>query len=719
MSAAKQSAKRNVIEFAIGMDGKPEGDVSAELYVFDASGALLGRAPLLKGVAALSIDEAQLKHAQLYVAPPLPESQPATPQAMRRLNAYEPVFHFKPDISQYELAPIPELHWPFLCRCRVRGRVIKRETVGPVTYDWPVCNARVHVCEVDPWRIVLPKLPDLVIDRLRDELLRWIERPIVFPPPLPDPPPFSQLQRMIVTPDKAAINPQPTPPQSEMLAMAQVMVPLPMRAKLVSGNHSDVRDALLKHIDIVKPLLCQWDWLWPYLYRWYTCDEVAVVMTDSHGRFDTTIFYPCLGDKPDLYFWVEYSIGGAWETVYRPALRCNTFWDYACGTEVTLVVGDARVHGCGDNPPLLGKKVVVRSVGNAVSMGEIYRAVDGAALEGLAKPGWIHATKPSPFGSQLELRVDFGTGLKAANITHYRWSYRLLGSTDEADWKALDAHVYRNYEELTPVGAPVVYKSLQIAPDPLVTGHFGIIDPVLPAGGVDWKILNEHIDLASAYFDTPAAAAKYELKLELFRKVGSMMQRVDLTAEGVELYEMTDPAPFGVGTHVTAPALADRALLSGAQLVGYRLVLHVDNRSCAGAIDDVVVNGKPAGKCGFLEYASPSDAAEIAFHASHPAGFAWFNFDAVRVSTTLGVTAANAVVNAASVNGFTRSGDMFSKSIRIDTLMSDELPAGETPCTRAAFAEALNVHATATNGYGRLDNLDAPMRFKAFAITPK
>ena len=48
----------------------------------------------------------------------------------------------------------------------------------------------------------------------------------------------------------------------------------------------------------------------------------------------------------------------------------------------------------------------------------------------------------------LEPRVDFGSGLKGANITHYRWSYRPLGSVDENDWLVMD-------EKGAPVGTPV------------------------------------------------------------------------------------------------------------------------------------------------------------------------------------------------------------------------------------------------------------------------
>ncbi|MBP7687069.1 MAG: hypothetical protein KA765_04150 [Thermoflexales bacterium] len=772
-SEYKPDAKRNPIRFKVGYDGQPDKPISARLYAFDARGQVLASAPVRDGEAALNATADQLKRARLFVAPELPKGRAETPtlQTMAHLNAYEPTWKFERGREVYELLPVPEILWPhwFWCTCRVRGRVIKVETLGGVTYEKPVCHARVHICEVDrlPW--IIAQLPDDIIYRLRDELIWAIEHPIPIPNP-PDPPykfdpgyidPVPVLQRAANVFGKfdgstVGFNPQPDPPHElKMRAMSRVAnfdavmlnpQPLPpktatlafeSRAALTAGSIGLVREALIKQVELIKIYWCDWDWLWPW-FR-YDCDELAVVETDEHGRFDTTIYYPCFGDKPDLYFWAEYSIGGTWTTVYHPSMRCNTYWNYACGTEVTLRVTDPRVHGCGDQPELLGKKVVVKTIGRQVSMGEIYRdsvVPSLKAKEGQVKEGWIDASlglgvvKASPFGDMLEPRVDFGSGLKGANITHYRWSYRTLGSTNDNDWSVLDEiqagrTVSRHYREASGPGDPVVYKSAQIGPDTTAPGgYFTLIDPVLPASGEDWEILDEGFDLASAYFNTTLVAdGKYELKLELFRKVGAAMQRVDLTAEGVELYEITDPAPLVEGAYTTSAATADRVLIDPVTLhvVGYRLVVHIDNRVCHGNIDDVTVNTVPAGRCGFLEYNTLNDTARISFHASHPDNFAAFHFRVVRVATDISEASANGLVDAGSANGFNRSGDLFSKDLTINTLMTSGLEDGETPCTRAAFAEALDVYALATNGYGRLSNLDGPrspeVDLKAFAIT--
>jgi hypothetical protein len=545
--------------------------------------------------------------------------------------------------------------------------------------------------------------------------------------------------------DEVALNPQPLPPKERAVRLSPANIrafdpqpdppqvkfaelPFEVHSALRSASTAVVRDALIQNAALIRIYWCYWDWLWPW-FR-YRCDEVAMIETDENGRFDTTIHYPCFGDHPDLYFWVECSIGEVWETVYRPSYRCHTYWNYACGTDVTIRVTDPRVHGCGERPELLGKKVVVKTIGRQVSMGEIYRdspVPAEKAKEGQVVEGWIHTDKPSPFGATLEPRVDFGSGLAPAGITHYRWSHRPLGSADDADWQVVDAPVSRHYRETSAPGDPVVYKSVQIAPDVTVPGYHAVIDPVLPAGGEDFEVLDEGFDLASAYFLTDGLApGKYELKLELFRNVAGVMQRVDLTAEGVELYEITDPAPLVEGSYTTTAAAADRVLVDAGtgHVVGYRLVLHVDNRVCFGTIADVTIGGVPAGPCGFLEYTNLSDLARIAFRASHPADFASFHFRVVRVTTQIDEATASGLVEAAAVNGFARAGDTFSKEIDINTLMTSGIVLGNTPCTRAAFAEALHVYALATNGYGRLDGLDAPrladpaqVNLRAFAIT--
>ena len=111
------------------------------------------------------------------------------------------------------------------------------------------------------------------------------------------------------------------------------------------------------------------------------------------GASSTTIWYPCFGDHPDLYFSVEYSIGGSWTFVYRPSIACHTWWNFVCGSSVTITVTDPRVPGCIDGVVPPGKVVVVKTIGRNISMGE-YRGAAAGANEGLFNPASMAPASP-------------------------------------------------------------------------------------------------------------------------------------------------------------------------------------------------------------------------------------------------------------------------------------------------------------------------------------
>ena len=111
------------------------------------------------------------------------------------------------------------------------------------------------------------------------------------------------------------------------------------------------------------------------------------------------------------------------------------------------------------------------------------------------------------------------------------------------------------------------------------------IRPLLPPAGNEWIVLNEHIDLATAYFDTASlagspdagppwpddlAAGKYEMKLELFNQLGNL---VNWTDENIELRITDQDAPFGTGTVTTSLASNyNRVLDINGKTVGFRMV---------------------------------------------------------------------------------------------------------------------------------------------------
>ncbi len=759
------------IKFKVSFETKSEKEIPLSAYAFDSQGEFLGGAPVNKeGQAELGIPENQLSETRIFFAPTPPQGareQTPTLETMAARAAYEPLWKFNAQKPVQDLLTIPgylSKFWPW-CFCRVRGKAVRPIVIQGTTYQMPVCHARVHICEVDPLIIWIPKWPDYIIHRIRDEYLAIIDQPFR-KPPRPDPPPEFAFDPGVIDPSpiniarmqpgaKVALNPQPLPPREGSATATPMRMAMPgpqpeppgppvaamaaklsdslsieTKAVLSSPTTSIVRDAILKNLDLIRPYFCYWPWLHPFLI----CSEVAVLETDQYGRFDTTIPYLCFGDHPDLYFWVEFCLNGVWTTVYHPPIYCHTYWNYVCGSEVTISVTDPRVPWCG-NPNLPGKVVAVMSIGNEVSIPEIRRSSAGVA-EGLTTVG-------QPFAGVLEPHVIFGAeDLIASGITHYRWSYRkgFAGA-----WKVMTRTVVRHYGMV--IGPNLFFLPFLLGPDPAFPGMnmFKIQPKDPPPGSLGWAPIDAHEDTATGFFeshleeggDAELAQGKYELKLELFKAAAPGVP-INLTTEGVTLKVPTSNAPFGPGvvptrTVPTDPGfpldpIPDRVFVSGGgDVLAFRLVLHVDNTICQAGMEDISVNGNAAGPCGFIQY-TPNSNAHIRFLARHPHGFATFQFQVVRGSSGR-VEAACAPapapilvlpsVQSPVVNLFVRDGGSnFTKDVPVDTnhVPEDDMVGN---CTKAAFAETLHVYAMATDGWNRASWLDAEPLPKAFALEPQ
>ncbi len=715
---------RNKLTLDVSLEN-PDFSGQIMAYVFDAAGKLLDQVPVKAGKITLSLSEQTLLRSRLFIAPLSDITQDSRPtlKAMTRLGAYSP--SLRAGGSLIEKIRVPDsvsLAW-LLCSCTVSGRVIKRDS------GYPVCGAKVHIGEVDKlWRWIY-RLPELELFRLRDELLKLIDKPELRRPPRPqpDPLPIAFIGPGIEAPNVAALGPQPEPPDRQLRQIRQissVSLPYEVRASLDSTSAQIVRDTLVGHIELVLPYLC----LWPYWWT-YRCDEITVVETDGSGHFEALIKYLCKGDKPDLYFWVEYEIDGILETVYHPPVPCNTHWNFDCSNEILIEISDERVPGCDTEPDPDGCKVQILSIGRKVSLCEIEG--DGATLanEGLTTAG-------QPFGGKLEPRVWFSrTTLLAKGIEYYRWSYRRLTQGDgtplttPGPWSALSRTVVRHYAKQS--GGKTTH-------EPYVLGPFAVgsesnlfkLKPVtLPAGAIEWTMMDEREDLASAHFESHKlgsgandcakafdAAGKYELKLELFTGGGVLVN--DWDAAGIDL-EMTDvPAPFGTNTVTTVSAPAYNRINAAGGTDAFRMALRVDNNCCSAGIDALSGGGLTPTDCGFYEI-TPTATVALGFTAGHPNNFATFSF-----SVKLGVVTQIYLASASGRTGHTpiltwdsppthayalSGGGHYSELFTATELLSG--------CPRGAFSEALHVWTLAQDGYVRLSSLDR-FNHAGFALTP-
>ena len=135
--------------------------------------------------------------------------------------------------------------------------------------------------------------------------------------------------------------------------------------------------------------------------------------------------------------------------------------------------------------------------------------------------------------------------------------------------------------------------------------------------------------------------------------------------------------------------------MSGSKVVGFRMVIHVDNNPCEAVIHPVKIGSRVANPCGFLNFDNTGDLVTIAFKARHENDFATFNFEINRGSVGL-VEGASGKVGTA-VSGYSEANGEYSKDVLVSYLLR-ALNPGDEPCVRAAFAETLYVRAMATNG---------------------
>lgn len=726
------------LEFSVPVEGHPDQPLDMVGYLFDARDRLIARSPLADGTIVLDVEQELLRRARLLIAPARPDLVDPSLDALRRAGAYEPPIMFGPDVKRYELRPIPPEIWKrwLLCSCLVQGRVVRPVTVGDHVLDMPVCHARVHVCEVDPWPLLIAKIPDLYLLRVRDELLR--PRPMR-PRPLPETTPVRPLQplpsarlRLEALAPEADVDAMRlaaldlAPEQLEEVARTQpelvaaVMrshhvppfeLPAELRAALQSESPTVLRAAFERHFEALLPWMCRWPWFWPLLRR----DELAVVETDPHGRFAARVLYPCAGDKPDIYVWVEFSIGGTWTPVYKPPMVCSTQWDYACGKDITIRVSDPRVPWCGDLPEMPGTEVGVITIGNAISVRQL-------GADGLAPGG-------RPLGGSLEPAVWFGTGLVAAGVTHYRWSYRRLAADGipAEDWHACDDFVGRHYGVSLP-GGGLLFKVFRVGPDEAIpTDTLFQIPPNAPPAGAWAPQINARSNTASAYFVTGTPGVRripdgmYQLKLELFGPVAGAMT----LKKGVHFRVPPSglAAPFPPDREIAFEAAPEANLLRGAdgQVEAFVLKVFVDNSPCIAAIYPTTVADSTQ-ECGFITFPATAPTASLAFLAAHPRNHADFDFSVIRGSCPVGAAAAVGKTGDTPVGPFALDGaGIYRANLGIGALLG---PLAVPPsacagsCRRAAFAEHLHVYARATDGWSaRLVYLDGHA-FVAFALNP-
>ena len=704
-----------------------------QAYAFTPQGKLLGSAPLEKGGAAVDVPtELDGRMLEVILGPRPDEGQPVpTAAALKRMGGYASSTRLLGKTPVFELQ-VPSRIFPRWCLCFVRGRLVKRFTLPDGTpRELPVCNARVHICEVDriPW--VIAKIPDRDILRLRDDLLDKLRvRPPI--PPIPDPGPLAGNGpvvdpglRATGLPAHAASHAMPaTAPAPQRVQTSSFADSLSATAATLATSHSmaQIRNQLAGLSSLIAIHLCDLVYLWP----WFRVDCLTVVDTDCDGRFNTLIFHDC-ADQPDLYLWVEQFQDGVWTTVYRPGIGCGTYWNYACGTEIVLNL--PRAVACEEPPYDVPAGVTLFVLPWAIGNAPIWGIPPGAPP---APGGWVRSdglidyvdTEGSslgwlynaPFGNALNFIHDDSYFIPTNGVKYYRYSWRRYSATpntgaDDPTWTSIGNALARGYRmeysdrlptyESYSVGPHTVgthsslFEFKPQTPPPLGTDPTTVVAREWISGNVSEVAASWNSLLAAPPLSADNAtddAGDFEVKIEVFDKNGNQVM------PGSGTFRYLARNADGTTTRLSTPA--EEA--AGA----YVLKVHVDNNGVTADLPQPSIGGVAASDdCGFLRYHA-GDLVHIQYEAMHPDQHAVFRFGITRgshgVSTTatlpphVEVAASSAPTSTAP---YIKSGDYYQR---------DFTPAELTgTCINAAFAASLGVFAKATDGYRRQWPLDA------------
>jgi hypothetical protein len=710
-----------VVQAELPDDTSSHGKTSAVAYVFSSEAQLLASTPLTeKGEARLKFMAAGIAAGlRVLVGPATTEKVPSFDELIRR-GALEQHLRYNPrqPVLQARFKVFPSIwHCWWRSACFVKGHLIKRVQIGGTWENFPVCNATVEIYEVDPLFIIIPKLPELVIERLRDLIIK----PRPFPEPVPEIGPGAPMRRMAQSDHRMDAEGARLLTQlgdaTELRYLAQV------------GSRLQFQQALIKNPILIRPLLC-------YFYpRFVTKQRVGTAHTDECGHFSTLFFQGCLNhDTPDLYFKATQKLFGFFDvSIYAPTpIACHTWWDYQCGTEVTLYTNSPLAHTCTPCPPVVGPEGHGRWVAFLAIGGTPLSKVYGTSKE-------LHDTRPpaevaaklgltdagQPWGSLLRPRLLFSNELEALGVRYYQVSWRRGTSGSFVALKDGIQHYYR-HDVSTPTGNVPAWTPYTLGPAPVAdgTGHFvpdltqipyasvapeGVWDTP-PSGGE----IVEH--LSSAKFPTAALApglvfhedgsivsgtsdesGRYQLKVDLFDAQG---QPINIAALGIK-YVVPD-VPTLSGTIYTTDA-APLGLVFGNSMV---INLHVDNNRCFASIGAPSIGATLADPCCGVLISQPADNVTMPYTAYHPHGFAQYSFSTVR-GTQAVVSRSSSVDDPGTLVNEDTGGGTAVETVHALMTLNPAPGCSGVDCVVAGFSENLYVDSMATDGWGSELGYDA------------
>lgn len=697
--------------------GNAEALKNAHLYVFDKAGQLLETAALKNGEATLKTKAEDFEgNTQMIIGPGLPKElkgRKLNPLLMKKMGGYQPSTHLDVN-NEIHIIGLPNFRFPFWDWCLITGSVTKTFSIDGQNKTLPICDARVHICEVDRLRWWWWRIPPYIIDELGKKLKEVILNPEVIPPhgPGPDPGPLKRISEVAMEMKMPAMRQANAFSEGSTSAL-----PMHVQNGLLSASAELVSDTIYNNFHLLHPYLCLWPWFWPYFYF---CDDIATVYTDCNGRFNFE--YLNLTNDKDIYVWVEVCINGHWVTVYRPPLPCNTRWNYTCGSDINISLTDSRVLPCACGQQLHGELVWFRSIGESATALHIEQGdsqtvnIQGVSFPNVGCTDVTDSHRISPFGSALYFKLLFGDGLPTTGITHYRW--RKTNTKDAAlnnvlfpGTTVVNGLVQKTYFVITTdAGGHMHFETKSVTLGAEGTGenigyripHWDIYqDPGVPAADKLLTIQWTSPDFWSASLDSNSLLdGLWRFDLELLKPNGAgVFQVVEVLKQVFQVSDYNNS-----GNSVDAPnAYLNIDSAHPTKAFNLSVKVRVDNALCHADIQDanITVNGvtEYSGRCGFLHYIDKNQNVHVSFIATQPRNFATFAFSVVKGNGTEdpGISQSGYVIS--SVGLYTLSGGIFADDVVVSQLLGT--------CPQAAFAENLGVYSLATDGTRRLYEYDA------------
>jgi hypothetical protein len=724
---------------------QPEDQQPLAAFAFRRDGSLLCKGKIEDDNAVyFDADIKTLRQSRIFI---LPEPEPGmlltnlSIERLERRQAFEPRLQFNENGGLiFERIPdrLREIWW--WRRCCIRGQVTNRASVEGQLETYPVCNAIVHICEVDRIRWWIERIDPGLLERLREDLIERIPIPIPEPPrPLPDPPPFRpEIGVALLQNARSDISISRVPQISRQSLENPAQLQL-LHQQIQRVDGSQFRGILAEYFPVFFPYFCNFPYLWSWLYR---CDEVAVAETDQNGRFEACIWHQ--GDQPDVYVWVEYPMDDENVTVHRPRVPCATYWDYDCGEDIDIQLSDSRIPPvCGGI--LEGTSVAIRAIGTHISPLHIdQRLANTIALPGNGNFRTVGLTNYAtqglggyslqltnqfvrPFTGSIPIYAQFGDGLPASNIHYFQVQYRrthnaglltlINPSNLNAGWKTLESGAL-NRRYVLQDGLDFKYEYYNLGPFE-VNGarvyRIPPLDPQLP--GIDGQPASSDPTARWSRYDRVAIA---RINTNLLDDEGLYEFRIHFLDQNGNLANVNPgffrvPNPADANATMAAPDTYIREI--GGDAV-FQFRMRVDNQRPDLSIFGVSLDGdaRAMTDCGFLAYESVSQQVGISFRANHPRGFGLFHFNLERGRRnsflnhfTLGD--ARGVVTGSKAPYALGADGIYRASFSVAALLAG---CGD----KAAFSEGLTVVGLHTDGT-HAGNFFRRSVSNAFAIAPQ